>query len=68
MEEVTWHGSLHSQGKQARYSCLMEIPAALGVLLAFFCHLLETLTDSNNFTCSCNRIPCVVRKFSVRFS
>lgn len=65
--EVTWHGSLHSQSKQAGYSCLMEIPAALGVLLAFFCHLLEALTDSNNFTGSRTHTPCVVRKFSVRF-
>lgn len=66
--KVTWCGSLHSQGKQAGDSCLMEVPAALGVLLAFFCHLLEALTDSNNFTGSWTLTPCVVRKFSVRFS
>jgi hypothetical protein len=63
MEIVTWHGSLHSQGKKARYSSLVEIPATLRVLLAFFCHLLETLTDGNNFIGSCNHIPCVERKF-----
>ena len=66
--KVTWCGSLHSQGKQAGYSCLMEVPAALGVALAFFCHLLEALTDSNNFSGSWTHTPCVVRKFSLRFS
>lgn len=56
--KVTWHRGLHSQGKQARYSCLVEIPAALRVLLTFFCHLFEALTDSNNVTGLCNHIPC----------
>lgn len=65
VEKVTWHGSLHSQGKQARYSCLMEIPAAFRVQLAFFCHPLEALTDSNHFPGFCNHIPCVVRKDSL---
>lgn len=66
--QVTWRGSLHNQGKQAGYSCLMEVPAALGVALAVFGHLLEALTDSNNFTGSWTHTPCVATKFSVRFS
>lgn len=44
----------------------MEIPAALGVQLAFFCHLLEALTDSNNFAWSCNHIPCGEKVSSIR--
>lgn len=55
---LTLHGCLHSHGQQARHNRLVEVPAALGILLALQGHAVQALAHRDHVLGVPGLSPC----------